>query len=270
MTVSPPRTMLPIAWHARGKRSALTCALKCGNQCLHAVPNTSDNEYFPEVVARALSRRGALGAAGAGALGLMLAQSALEQGAGSRGLAFRPIAPVAATVDAVTVPAGWTWSPIIRWGDPLFADSPAFDPNNQSVTSQASQFGYNNDYLAIIHTPGSGGRRGLLCANHEYTNENIMFAPTTDAAELAEQRRIAMMAHGFSVVLRTWRAPEPSHHREHTVCARWPRRGPPLAAHGGRPAGPAGARHPEQLRRKHHAVGDDLVGRGELQPVLHR
>ena len=151
-----------------------------------------------------------MGAAGAGALGLMLAQSAaaaptsaqaaLEQGAGSRGLAFRPIAPVAATVDAVTVPAGWTWSPIIRWGDPLFADSPAFDPNNQSVTSQASQFGYNNDYLAIIHTPGSGGRRGLLCANHEYTNENIMFAPTTDAAELAEQRRIAMMAHGFSVV----------------------------------------------------------------------
>src|SRR5829696_900131 len=42
----------------------------------------------------------------------------------SEGLEFDPIAPVPEKVDAITVPYGYRWTPILRWGDPLFADSP--------------------------------------------------------------------------------------------------------------------------------------------------
>ena len=30
---------------------------------------------------------------------------------------------------------------LLRWGDPLFADSPPFDPENQSAATQLKQFG---------------------------------------------------------------------------------------------------------------------------------
>ncbi len=121
-----------------------------------------------------------------------------------------------ATVDAVTVPAGYRWAPIIRWGDPILRGAPEFDPTRQSAAAQAGQFGYNNDYLDIIsmnrkrgvtggpHHAGTAPRtretKALLVANHEYTNENIMFPPATSPAEVSEQRRIAMAAHGMSVV----------------------------------------------------------------------
>ena len=50
MTLAPDRrTLLPLIdlAHARGKRSPVTCALKCGNACAHPVPNESDNALLP-------------------------------------------------------------------------------------------------------------------------------------------------------------------------------------------------------------------------------
>ena len=209
MTTTPEhRGLLRLVPHARGKRSPVTCELKCGNACAHEAPNPTDNEYFPDVASRALSRRGALGAAGAGALALALAPSTPAAAeptsstgtARGRALRFGAIDPVPASVDAVTVPKGWTWAPVIRWGDPLFADAPEFDPLHQSAAAQERQFGYNCDYLDIVQMPGRRGRRALAVVNHEYTNENIMFPPTTDPSTLDEQKRIAMAAHGLTVV----------------------------------------------------------------------
>ena len=48
------------------------------------------------------------------------------------------------------VPEGFDWSPIIRWGDPMFEDSPEFDPYHQTAEAQSRQFGDNNDYLDIL------------------------------------------------------------------------------------------------------------------------
>ena len=46
MTTTPEnRPLLALAPHARGKRSPVTCRLKCGDQCAHEVPNTSGNAY---------------------------------------------------------------------------------------------------------------------------------------------------------------------------------------------------------------------------------
>ena len=173
MTIPPDhRRLLGLAPHARGKRSPVTCELKCGNACAHDAPNSSANDYFPDVAAHALSRRGLLGAAGAGALALALAPAtpaaaaaaSVATAAGARGhsLRFAAIDPVPATVDAVTVPDGWTWRAVIRWGDPLFADAPEFDLEHQSAAAQEQQFGYNCDYLDILPMGGAavGAARG--------------------------------------------------------------------------------------------------------------
>ena len=45
---------------------------------------------------------------------------------------------------------GYDADVLIRWGDPVVADAPAFAPNNQSADAQKKQFGYNNDYVATV------------------------------------------------------------------------------------------------------------------------
>jgi secreted PhoX family phosphatase len=109
--------------------------------------------------------------------------------------------------------------------------------------------------------------------NHEYTNEQLMFsgvaeeeAPTTD-----EQKRVAMMAHGISVVQiqrqgdsGVW-LPTPSA----TATGGSPPRppsgspGPPRGRSTCGRAGPRGPHRPghaEQLRRRHHPWGTTLHG----------
>ncbi|MBJ7359196.1 PhoX family phosphatase [Nocardioides sp.] len=207
---SPQHRVLPMAGRTHGNRSAVTCHLRCGDACFSPAPNTTETSYFRDVAATALSRRAVVGAGTAA--GIVLAASAAPAaagerfvpgtrghghgGGGPRGLRFNPIAPVAATVDDLSVPAGYDWDVIIRWGDPLFRDAPGFDPAKQSGARQAQQFGYNNDYLDIIET-NRDGTRALLVANHEYTNEGIMFPPGTDPAEII---RTAWAAHGMTVV----------------------------------------------------------------------
>lgn len=199
------RLLLPMAGHTAGKRSPVTCHLKCADACFHPVPNTSDNEYFRDIASASLTRRsvlwGAVAAGGAIVVGAAVgdAQPAAAWGRPVKGrLPFTPIAPVSAAVDAFVVPDGYTWSPIIRWGDPLFSKRDVFDPTKQTAALQERQFGYNNDYVDIIEGPAGLG--ALLVANQEYTNENIMFPAATTPEELDEQRRIAIAAHGMAVV----------------------------------------------------------------------
>ncbi|SMH49619.1 hypothetical protein SAMN06295885_3365 [Rathayibacter oskolensis] len=208
MTDTSRRLLLPMAGHVRGKRSPVTCALKCANACSTATCNTSHNSYFRDIVATQLSRRSALGLGLAGAVtiavaspGAPAAEAAVATAAdGASPLTFTPIAPVPATVDAFTVPEGFAWRPLIRWGDPLFADSPAFDLENQTEASQAAQFGYNNDYTDIVELPGTQRLRALLVVNHEYTNESIMFPAAQLESEPERVRAVGRAAHGLSVV----------------------------------------------------------------------
>lgn len=210
------RTALPVADYARGKRSPVTCRLKCADACSGPECNTTENPTFRSLASIALTRRAMIGLGAAGVVALAAgvfrpAQAAaaasgsagmatqLAEGAGPRGgLAFTPIAPVASTVDAVSVPIGYAWQSVIRWGDPLFSDAPTFRIDAQTPESQSRQFGYNNDYLDIIHD--KGGLTGVLVANHEYVNPGIMFPPTTDATELRRRGDIYKVAQGFSVV----------------------------------------------------------------------
>jgi secreted PhoX family phosphatase len=94
---------------------------------------------------------------------------------------------------------------LLRWGDPITADAPEFDPYNQTVAGQLQQFGYNNDYVGFTALTEDGSR-GLLCVNHEYTNEEVMFPGLgrQDRADFAgmtpELIDIEMAAHGGTVV----------------------------------------------------------------------
>ena len=216
MSVSSGRTfsLLPMLGHTKGKRSPVTCALKCDNACSGEVCNTSTNSYFRDIASATMSRRSALGFGAAGALAVAFGNAvpsaapavadggpglaaAAKDGFGKSKLQFSAIAPVDAAVDTMTVPAGFTWQPVIRWGDPLFNDSPAFDIDRQSAAAQSRQFGYNNDYTDILPVGGSKDRRAVLFTNHEYTNESIMVPAGFDAAET---RAIGRAAHGLTVV----------------------------------------------------------------------
>ncbi|MGO4957419.1 PhoX family protein [Luteococcus sp. Sow4_B9] len=204
------KRLLPMIGHVRGKRSAVTCALKCDNQCLGETCNTTNNDYFRDIASSAVSRRTVL-AGSAGAVALFGAsryeaaatpapEAALAEarrGARKSPLNFNPISPVDHMVDEFNVPDGYTWKPVIKWGDPLFADSPKFDPNKQTAEAARKQFGYNNDYTEIQEIPGSNGRRAVMFCNHEYTNENIMF-PTDMPIE--QKRELGMINHGLTVV----------------------------------------------------------------------
>lgn len=94
---------------------------------------------------------------------------------------------------------------LLRWGDPITADAPEFDVMNQSAAAQLQQFGYNNDYVGFTAL-NDDGTRGLLCVNHEYTNEEVMF-PNLGRQDrshfqgmTSELIDIEMAAHGGSIV----------------------------------------------------------------------
>ncbi|MEU3916658.1 PhoX family protein [Streptomyces sp. NPDC029004] len=204
-----------------GGRSALTCRFRCGDACFHEVPNTSDNEYVGDVIATALSRRSMVRAAAvvtvAAATGAATVigaggeqASAAPVGAadrlgdshgrtdGARGLRFAAVAPN--KDDKVTVPDGYSQNVVIRWGEPILRGAPAFDADKQTAAAQAGQFGYNNDFLSLLPLYGERGRQ-VLVANHEYTDEILMFKGYDPANPTREQVEIAWAAHGLGVVV---------------------------------------------------------------------
>jgi secreted PhoX family phosphatase len=215
------RRLLPLLGHSGGSRDAMTCLYRCGNACDHPVPNESGNPYLGEIVSTTMSRRGVVRAGAAGALVLGLtgtaaaavatpaaaapaAGSAAGPGKGPKGnvkagpLTFKSIPPN--QLDTLIVPNGYDSSVVIRWGDPVVAGAPDFDLAKQTAQRQSLQFGYNNDFVGVLPL-GRGGDRALLVVNHEYTNEELMFPGFTSLDALSvEQVKVAMAAHGLSVV----------------------------------------------------------------------
>ncbi|GAB4372002.1 MAG: PhoX family phosphatase [Kiloniellaceae bacterium] len=171
--------------------------------------NPSLTPAFASVAARRYGRRAvmkgalsvaALSAAG-GALGALGAArpAAAENGAAGSRYVWEEI--LHGVDETHHVAPGHSAEVLLRWGDPLFADSPEFDPQKQTAAAQARQFGYNNDFIGYVGLPfGSDNPdHGLLCVNHEYTSEEVMF-PDGGASQSAEQIAIEMAAHGGSIV----------------------------------------------------------------------
>lgn len=207
---TPSRPLLPFLHSVRhGSRSHATCFYKCGNACDSAIPNQTTNPTFAEVVQTAFSRRSMLKAAGVGALVVAAGPVGTAAASDRRGGSGRPsgsrgdltFQPVEQNLeDELIVPVGYRYSVVMRWGDPVEKGAPEFAVDAQTPEAQAKQFGYNCDYIGFLPLDERGDRF-LLVVNHEYTNEELMFSGVTGPRTTTpQQRRIAMMAHGISVV----------------------------------------------------------------------
>ena len=155
---------------------------------------------FERLAERAISRRSflhgsaALGATafvlGAGGMGAQPARAAAVP------LDFTPIA--ANGLDTVTVPEGFNWHVVARWGDPLWSDGAAFDHATRGTgESQEKAFGDNCDGMALFTDAG----RSVLAVNNEYTNLEIAFASReSQGPETEDDVRKSKATHGVSVV----------------------------------------------------------------------
>ncbi len=169
----------------------------------------ADQDSIGDIILKRYSRRamlrGSLGVVAAAALfgpQVLGARRARAEASEDR-FAFTEIA--AGVDETHHVAEGYRAQVLLRWGDPLFPDAPVFDPRKQSAAAQLKQFGYNNDYVGFIPL-GEDADRGLLCVNHEYTNEEVMFPglkrqDTTCFPDMtAELVEIEMAAHGVTIV----------------------------------------------------------------------
>ncbi len=177
--------------------------------------NQSTEPSMGELIERRLSRRAALrGLAGAGAAAALthelLGNTALAQATGPSTLTFKEVPH--GLDKQQHVPEGYEAQVVIRWGDPVVADAPAFDPNNLTAAAQEKQFGYNNDFIGLhplpLTSPGAGSTandRFLMVVNHEYTDPGLMFAGLGSGRNVnlnasKPQVEVEMAAHGGSVI----------------------------------------------------------------------
>ena len=155
---------------------------------------------FEALAEKAMSRRGFLGrgvAFGAaafvmGATGL----TPLPARAATPRFGFEPVA--ANGLDTVTVPRGYSWHVVARWGDPMWSNSIAFDQVTRgSGASQELAFGDNNDGMSLF----ADGERSVLAVNNEYVNNNIIYGGAgTGKPENADDVRKGKAGHGVSIV----------------------------------------------------------------------
>ncbi|WP_102145850.1 PhoX family protein [Mycobacterium hubeiense] len=199
---------LLVAHDGKSKRQHVTCRYRCGDACSKPAPNTSDNEYFGDIV-KQVSRRSMLQAAGVtvlavGAGSALAACSKSEAPAAvpadiepRPGMKFATVAPN--TQDAVVVPDGYQQAVVIGWGDPVLPGAPAFDVAKQTGAAQRQQFGFNNDFAALMPIDGQPNRF-LLVTNFEYASPQFMFPGYNEDAPTREQFEVEIAALGMGVV----------------------------------------------------------------------
>jgi secreted PhoX family phosphatase len=162
--------------------------------------NLSDKETdFSNMIEARLSRRSFLmgtAAVGAGAfLALNPLAKAVAASMESKLLNFVQV-PVS-TSDTIIVPKGYSTSNLMSWGDPIFPNAPAFNPDGkQDSAAQAMQFGDNTDGMSIFEISKD---HAVLAVNNEYTNYEFLFADGGKALT-ADDVKKAQAALGITIV----------------------------------------------------------------------
>ncbi|MBB3021725.1 hypothetical protein FHR70_004831 [Microvirga lupini] len=175
--------------------------------------NPTHNITMGEIIATRFNRRDLLrGSLAVAAISATVGHRALAANEQPVKKASNPISfdfkEIEAGVDHTHhVAEGYDTQVLLRWGDPIFADAPEFDPMKQTAEAQARQFGYNTDFIGFVPLNGSADH-GLLVANHEYTNEELMFpgvgVQDSKDANFSKMTKelvdIEIAAHGGAVV----------------------------------------------------------------------
>ncbi len=168
--------------------------------------NEGTGDTFEQIMERRLSRRDVLKSAAIASSVAIIGSAAMaaEQAQAQRIATpkFATVAAAAITDDEVRVPEGYYARTLIRWGEPLTAEAPVHNLWEQTPAAQAQQFGYNCDFVGFLPLPfgSSASNRGLLAVNHEYTNEELMFAGYDPKNPTRNQVDVSIAAHGLSVV----------------------------------------------------------------------
>ena len=155
---------------------------------------------FDRLAEKAISRRGFLGGTVAfGAAAFVMGAAGLgppAARAAARRIGFEPVA--ANIFDTVTVPRGYSWHVVARWGDPMWSDSIPFDQATRgSGASQELAFGDNNDGMSLF----DAGGRSVLAVNNEYVNRRIIYGGNgIGEPESADDVRKGKAGHGISIV----------------------------------------------------------------------
>jgi hypothetical protein len=156
---------------------------------------------FDEVLNRALSRRDLMGEALTFGLATFMASAAFPKAAiaavtDQNQFDFTPVA--ANSLDTVTVPTGYRWQVVLRWGDPIFKAGKAFDEASRGdAASQALAMGDNNDGMSLLEVEG----HNLLVVNNEYINRKIFYGNQPDGKpQTDDEITKGKAAHGVTIV----------------------------------------------------------------------
>ncbi|ENK0808687.1 PhoX family protein [Vibrio fluvialis] len=157
------------------------------------------DSQFSEMIEARLSRRRFLAGSAAVSAGAFLTLNPVAKAVAAKPqsslLNFEPVP--ASTADMVVVPKGYKATPLMSWGDPIFADAPAFDQSGkQDSRAQERQFGDNTDGMSFFPISDD---RAVMAINNEYTNYEYLF-DHKGAAMTADDVRKAQAAVGVTVV----------------------------------------------------------------------
>jgi len=160
---------------------------------------TEKESDFSNMVTKRLSRRNFLlgsAVAGAGAfLALNPVAKAIASSVNSPLLNFTAIPT--STSDKIIVPKGYSANSLMSWGDPIFANAPAFNANGkQDSNAQALQFGDNTDGMSLFPVSDN---RAILAINNEYTNYKYLF-DHQGKAMTADDVKKSQAAVGITIV----------------------------------------------------------------------
>jgi len=162
-------------------------------------PKPAEND-FDRILEVALTRRGLLkGVVAVGSLATLGSAATLIPNnavAAENRFAFDAID--ANTLDDITVPEGYSFQVVTRWGDPLWSDSIDFDHATRGTAeSQAKTFGDNIDGMEVF----AHGDKTLMVVNNEYTNRSIIWGNRPEGKfETDDDVLKGKMAHGLTVV----------------------------------------------------------------------
>lgn len=163
----------------------------------------SRSPSFADWAALRTSRRGLLRAGAAGmAAGVVGSRAVAASESRPTTLDFESIENVISADHGLA--EGYSADVLIRWGDPILAGAPPFNPRDLDASPRAQQFGFNNDFLAFMPLPRGSetSDRGLLWVNHEYPHTALMFPGefVEDEGTFAARTRVEMASVGGSVI----------------------------------------------------------------------
>ncbi len=155
---------------------------------------------FGRLAGKVLSRRGFLsGSAAFAASAFVMSTGVLKPLSALAGISRFGFEAVAANgLDTVTVPKGYGWHVVAKWGNPLWSRSMEFDPKARgSGASQELAFGDNNDGMALFNHRG----RNVLAVNNEFVNLGVIFGGEgSGKPQNADDVRRGKAGHGVSVL----------------------------------------------------------------------